>query len=62
MCIHFLQQRKPAILPCLQVCIVIFLLDFQYPDHQVVIKMVLFMCFDNGAEICFQLYSCDAIL
>jgi hypothetical protein len=25
MCIHFLQQRRPAILPCLQVCISILL-------------------------------------
>lgn len=26
MCIHFLQQRRPPILPCLQVCIIIYIL------------------------------------
>ena len=32
MCIHFLQQRRPAILPCLQVCISILLVYFRILD------------------------------
>lgn len=48
MCIHFLQQRRPPILPCLQVCIIISPL---YSVLNALLLLNLLLDTGNGADL-----------
>ena len=65
MCIHFLQRRKPAILPCLQVCMLMNMLVTLMEVHGFGLQIfdIVYLLLDSISEISsmYSLTLCDFI-
>lgn len=58
MCIHFLQQRRPAVLPCLQVCLPSLLQREACKAYMdVIFSIVLFVCLSTTSVLFQEMQS-----